>query len=158
MFFFSQNVFWPCHHYQKFQKLSLNISKFYVKMARMCLISVPNLKEIHPGEVCFFLAQSCCKSVQRTKIWRKSGNFQKLIFQKLHSRFPLNLVCQVVYMEITKYVNLIEIGPVVIEIWGVENGDLAVPVNNTLVCRMSFLAADTQPCVLMPLGDYSKAI
>ena len=46
-------------------------------------------------------------------------------------------------MEGIKYVNLIEIGPVVIEVQGVENGDLEVPVNNTLVCRMSFLAADT---------------
>ena len=54
-------------------------------------------------------------------------------------------------MEGIKYVNLIEIGPVVIEIWGVENGDLAVPVNNTLVCRMSFLAADIRPCVLICL-------
>ena len=33
-----------------------------------------------------------------------------------------------------KYVNLIEIGAVVIEIQGVEYGELAVPVNNTLVC------------------------
>ena len=31
-------------------------------------------------------------------------------------------------MQGIKYVNLIEIRPVVIEIWGVENGDLAVPV------------------------------
>ena len=29
--------------------------------------------------------------------------------------------------------NLIEIGSVVIEIQGVENGELAVPLNNTLV-------------------------
>ena len=36
-------------------------------------------------------------------------------------------------MEGIKYVNCIEIGPVVIEISGVENGELAVPVNNTLV-------------------------
>ena len=36
-------------------------------------------------------------------------------------------------MEGIKYVNLIEIGPVVIEIRGAENGELAVPVNNTLV-------------------------
>ena len=36
-------------------------------------------------------------------------------------------------MEGMKYVNLIEIGPVVIEIQGAENGKLAVPVNNTLV-------------------------
>ena len=40
-------------------------------------------------------------------------------------------------MEGIKYVNLIEISPVVIEIRGAENGELAVPVknnkNNTLV-------------------------
>ena len=33
-------------------------------------------------------------------------------------------------MEDIKYVNLIEIGPVVIETRKVENDDLAVPVNN----------------------------
>ena len=52
-------------------------------------------------------------------------------------------------MEGIKYVNLIEISPVVIEIQGVENGELAVPVNNTLVSHTAFLAADTQPCVLI---------
>ena len=45
--------------------------------------------------------------------------------------------------------NVIEICPVVIEIRGVENGELAVPVNNTLVRHMAFLAADTLPCVLI---------
>ena len=35
----------------------------------------------------------------------------------------------------------------VIEIRGVENGELAVPVNSTLVYHMAFLAADTRPCV-----------
>ena len=45
--------------------------------------------------------------------------------------------------------NLIEIGPVVIEIQGAENGKLAIPVNNTLVRHTTFLAADTRPCVLM---------
>ena len=48
-----------------------------------------------------------------------------------------------------KYVNMIEIGPVVIEIWAVENGDLMFSVNNTLVCRTSLMAADTWPCVLI---------
>ena len=43
-------------------------------------------------------------------------------------------------MEGIKYVNLIEIVPVIIEIQGVENSDLVVPVNNTLVCHTSFLA------------------
>ena len=52
-------------------------------------------------------------------------------------------------MEGIKYVNLIEIDPVVIEIQGVEYGELAVPVNNTLVHHMAFLAADTQSCVLI---------
>ena len=45
-------------------------------------------------------------------------------------------------MEGIKYVNVIEISPVVTEMRGVENSDLAVPVNNTPVCCMSFLAAD----------------
>ena len=45
--------------------------------------------------------------------------------------------------------NFIEIGPAVIEIRGVENGELAVPVYNTLVRHMAFLAADIRPCVLM---------
>ena len=30
-----------------------------------------------------------------------------------------------------------------------ENGELAVPVNNTPVHHTAFLAADTQPCVLI---------
>ena len=34
-------------------------------------------------------------------------------------------------MKGIKYVTLIEIGPVVMEIRGVEYGELAVPVNNT---------------------------
>ena len=46
-------------------------------------------------------------------------------------------------MEGIKYVNLIEIGSVVIEIQGVENSDLVVSVNDTIMCRISFLAADT---------------
>ena len=46
-------------------------------------------------------------------------------------------------MKGIKYVNLIQIGIVVIEIRGIENGELAVPVNNTLAHHMAFLAADT---------------
>ena len=52
-------------------------------------------------------------------------------------------------MEGINHVNLIEISLVVIEIQGVKNGDLVVPVNNTLVCCMSFLATDTQPYLLI---------
>ena len=71
------------------------------------------------------------------------------VSHKLLGRFLSNLVCRVVYIEDIKYVNLIEIFPVVIEIQEVENGELAVPINNTLVCRAAFLTADTRPCVLM---------
>ena len=49
-------------------------------------------------------------------------------------------------------VNLIEISRAVIEIWGVENGDLPVPVSNSLVFCKSFLAANTRPCVLIVEG------
>ena len=46
-------------------------------------------------------------------------------------------------MEGIKYVNLIEISPVVIEIQGVENSELTVPVNNIPVRHTAFLATDT---------------
>ena len=61
-------------------------------------------------------------------------------------------------MKGIKYVNWIEISLLVIEIQGVENGDLVVPVNNTLVCHTSFLAVDTRPCVLIKysLNFYKK--
>ena len=42
-----------------------------------------------------------------------------------------------------KYVNLMEIGPVVIEIQGVENSKLVILVNNALVHHTAFLAANT---------------
>ena len=57
-----------------------------------------------------------------------------------------------------KYVNEIEIGPVVTEIQGVENGKLVVSVNNTLVCHLAFLATDTQLCVLIPLASFTVNI
>ena len=68
---------------------------------------------------------------------------------ELLSQFSSNLVCRVVYMESIEYVNLIEIGSVVIEILDVENGELAVPVNNTFVNHTAFLITDTRPGVLM---------
>ena len=69
----------------------------------------------------------------------KRGNFQEHISRELLCRFLLNLVRRVAYLEGIKYVNLIEIGQVVIEIRAVENGELAVPVNNTFVCHTAFL-------------------
>ena len=61
-------------------------------------------------------------------------------------------------MEGIKYVNLIEIGSVVIEIRGAENGELAVPVNNTLVSHTAFLAADTRPCVLVNIATWAYSL
>ena len=58
-------------------------------------------------------------------------------------------------MEGIKYVNLIEIAPVVIDIRGVENDELAVPVNNTLMCHTAFLAVDTRLCVLICMEEMS---
>ena len=63
----------------------------------------------------------------------------------------------VAYMEGIKYLNLMEIIPVVIEIRGAENGELAVPVINTLVSHTAFLAADTRPCVLMKDPEKGRA-
>ena len=53
-------------------------------------------------------------------------------------------------MEGIKYLNLIEISPVVIEIQGIQNVDLVAPVNNRLACHTSFLAADTRLSGMCP--------
>ena len=74
---------------------------------------------------------------------KKMGQFQEHISRKLLDSFLLNLVCRVVFMGSIKYVNLIEFSSVVTEIRGAKNGDLVVPVNNTLVCHTAFLTTDT---------------
>ena len=71
------------------------------------------------------------------------GNFQEHLSHELLSRFPSNLVCRFVYIEGIQYINVIEIGTVVIQIRGTKNSDLNVPVNNTLVHHTSFSATDT---------------
>ena len=77
---------------------------------------------------------------------KKIGSFQEHISHELLDRFISNVVCRVVYMEGRKYVNLIEINQVVIEIRGAENGELAVLVNNTLV-RHTVSWSLTHDCV-----------
>ena len=89
---------------------------------------------------------------------KKIGQFSGTHISRTTGPILSNLVCRVVYMEGIKYVNLIEIGPVVIEIRGAENGDLAVPVNNTLVSHMAFFAADTRPCVLIYILDITSKL
>ena len=63
-------------------------------------------------------------------------------------QFSSNLESEVVYMVGIKYVNLVQIGLVFIEIQGnegIDNGNLVIPVNHTLACSTTFLAAHTQP-------------
>ena len=113
------------------------------------MIGVPYLKEIDLRERCLWWAQSYfCKMVRR-RMWRKWANFQRHISRELLGQFPSNFACRIACMEDIKYVNMIEIGPVVIEIWGVESSELAFPINNTLVCHTAFLAADTRVCILI---------
>ena len=50
-------------------------------------------------------------------------------------------------MEGIKYINLVQIRPVVIKIQGVKIGSLMIYVNNTLVCHGSLLATDTTVCL-----------
>ena len=76
----------------------------------------------------------------RRKMWRKWGNFQEYISRELLGWCSLNLVRRAShvyegYKICTFDRNYIL---VVIDIRGVENGELAVPVNNTctLVCHM----------------------
>ena len=88
-------------------------------MARMCLISVPNLKAIHPGEDCFWLK---IVVVNRCEEGEEKCEENWAIFRiayltnYLSDFFQIILVCKIVYMEGITYINLIEIGPVVMEI------------------------------------------
>ena len=66
----------------------------------------------------------------------KSGNFQEHTY--ILKLLNLNLVCGVMHMEGVKYINLIKIGMIVIKIQGVENGKLAVPLNDTIVPHTAF--------------------
>ena len=80
---------------------------------------------------------------------KKLGQFLGLHISQTTRWIPTNLVCRSCIYGWHKYVNLIETSPAVIKIQGLENSNLAVPVNNTLVHLTSFLATDTQPCVLI---------
>ena len=83
---------------------------------------------------------------------RKLGNFQEQVSQELLKQFPSILTSEVVYMYNRKYINLVEIGLVILEIWKAEFGNFTVPVNNKHVCRTSsfvFLVTDTLLCVLI---------
>ena len=97
------------------------------------------------------LKDTFVKWCKKKKNGKKMGQFSgtHVLSCELLGQFSSNLVCRFVYMESIQYVNLIEIGSVVIEILDVENDELAVPVNNTLVHHTAFLVTDTRPGVLM---------
>ena len=84
----------------------------------MCLISVPNSKKIHPTEDCFsWLIVIVLNQCLEEKCEENQAIFRNVYLANyVLTRFSSNLVCKVVYMEGTKYVNLIEISMVVIEI------------------------------------------
>ena len=76
----------------------------------MCLISVSNLKEIYLGEGWLkVIVLNRCEEEER-----KLGNFQKRMY--LTKYLPDFLLIWYVYIEGIKYLNLIEISQVVIEI------------------------------------------
>ena len=56
-------------------------------------------------------------------------------------------------MKGIKYVNLIKIHHIAMEMREVENGDLVVPVNNTLMCHTSFSWPLT--CIDHQISTYS---
>ena len=51
--------------------------------------------------------------------------------------------------DIKNIINLVQVGLVVIEILGVENGNLTVPVNSTPMYSISILTTNTRSCVLI---------
>ena len=74
----------------------------------MCLISVPNLKEINLGEGYFSWLKVIV--VNKNKNVKKIRQFSEMhILQTIYLIFS-NLVCIVMYIETIKYANLIEIG------------------------------------------------
>ena len=75
-----------------------------------------------------------------------------------------NLVCKVMYVYVEhKICTFGKNRPSSFEIWGAEVNKFMVPVNNTHVLCIclgrSFLAADTQPCVLIEIwGDWNQQL
>ena len=89
---------------------------------------------IHGKGVFGWLKVTFVKWCEEEEKGEETGTMFSNTSRELLGRFLSNLVYRIAYMEGIKHVNLIEINSVVIEIRGVENGELAVPVNNTLVC------------------------
>ena len=96
--------------------------------------------------------------VQRRKIRRKFAKFQGLVSQEQLGLLLSNLMCKVLYMKALKYVELVEIGIIVFELFKAEIGYLTGRVDNTLVCmRIFFFAISwllTHYCVLI-LHNYT---
>ena len=63
----------------------------------MCLIDVPNLKEMEPWEGYFYVVHKFFKSGAKKNV-KKMGNFWKCISCLPLTRFLSNLICKVMYM------------------------------------------------------------
>ena len=63
----------------------------------MCLIGVPNMKEIDPEEGYFWLKVVVVNRFEEENV-KKIDNFQKHISRKLLSQFYLNVVYKVIYV------------------------------------------------------------
>ena len=75
-----------------------------------------NFVKIDAGEGCLRARLFCMVWCEEEEEGINSGDFQVPISQKLLGRFLSNLICKVMYMVRLKYINLIEIDPIVLEL------------------------------------------
>ena len=67
----------------------------------MCLIDVPNLKEITPWEGYFYVVQKFFKNSAKKKNVKKIGQFlEEYISCSPVIRFPSNVICKVMYVYV----------------------------------------------------------
>ena len=130
-------------------KLAWNCSKFSESIGPNTLYRFAKFeRKIKAWEGCALNYFWFCAK-EKEKRQRTLDDFQEHISHKLPIRFLWNLICKVVYIQSIKYVNLLKIGLIILEIQGAEISDFMLPVNNLLVYPTSILATDTQPCVLI---------
>ena len=108
----------------------------------MSIISVSNLKEIKTWGGYFMQLKCICNFVRRRRRRRRKceefGQFLGTNISRSAKTISFNFdMWSSVYLR-QKYINLVEIGLVVLEIREAEFSKFMVPVNNTLVCRTFF--------------------
>ena len=78
--------------------------------------AVPNSIGIHSQEGCLHLRFPASVFCAKRKRRIKSARFQVCVTSKLRGVFLSNLVCEVVYIRGTTYINLVEIAPTVFKL------------------------------------------